>query len=153
MGRCKSLGSVKSFLSYAFSYPGLLSCAFSHPELPGGSPYGVAAAWYLLGHRYSSPSWALRVHQLTLKGCSLWWLWHPCLLIWQEIVHFSVHKTICSFTWKMYNWRKIYFLDFKIRRMLKDISHSTLDPCLKIILPLFPLHTDMCTEGEKNMYH
>ena len=32
---------------------------------------------------------ALRAHQLTLEGCSHWWLWHPCLLIWQEMFHFS----------------------------------------------------------------
>ena len=24
-----------------------------------------------------------------LSGCNHWWLWHPCLLIWQKIFHFS----------------------------------------------------------------
>ena len=32
---------------------------------------------------------ALRAHQLTLEDCSHWWLWHPCLLMWQEMFHFS----------------------------------------------------------------
>ena len=30
-----------------------------------------------------------RAHRLTLEGCICWWLWHPCLLTWQEMFHFS----------------------------------------------------------------
>lgn len=32
----------------------------------------------------------LRAHQLTLEGCNHWGLWHPCLLVWQEIFHFLI---------------------------------------------------------------
>ena len=38
VGRCKSLGSLKSFLSMYLSYPGPVACVFSHPELHWGSP-------------------------------------------------------------------------------------------------------------------
>ena len=34
-------------------------------------------------------------HQLTFHGgCNRWWLWHPCLLMWQEIFNFS---EFCNF--------------------------------------------------------
>ena len=60
MGRCKSLGSVKSFLWYA-------------PQLSGAST--------LCFHSLSF----LRAHQLTIcGGCDI-----LCLLIWQEMFHFS----------------------------------------------------------------
>ena len=48
MGRCKSLGSLKSFLCYA-------------PQLSG-------ASFHILSF--------LRAHWLTLEGCNRWWLWH-----------------------------------------------------------------------------
>ena len=42
--------------------------------------------------RYSSPSRVpLGLGNSHLKGQNLWWLWHSCLLIWQEIFHFSTH--------------------------------------------------------------
>ena len=44
----------------------------------------MAARWQVF---FSFPS-SLRA-QLTLEGCNWWWLWYPCLLIWQEIFHFS----------------------------------------------------------------
>ena len=40
MGRCKSLGSLKSFLSYASQLSG---ASFSYLELPWGSPSGVGS--------------------------------------------------------------------------------------------------------------
>ena len=43
MGRCKSLGSLTSFLSYASQLSGPASCIFLHPERLC-SPEGVAAA-------------------------------------------------------------------------------------------------------------
>ena len=53
MGRCKSLGSLKLFLWYASQLSGASILCFSHPELPWGSPKGVAAVWWLLDGRYS----------------------------------------------------------------------------------------------------
>ena len=92
MGRFKSLGSLKSFL-------------WSAPQLPGASILyfhvlsflrahhrewlqEVATIWWLLDDRYSFLSW-VSSGWLTLEGCNHWGLWHPCLLIWQEISHFS----------------------------------------------------------------
>ena len=50
---------------------------FSHPQSVGS------------GCRYS-PFWIIfRAHQLTPERCRHWWLWHPSLLIWQEILHFT----------------------------------------------------------------
>ena len=58
MGRCKSLGSLRSFLGHApqLSWASI-PWFFLHPDLPWGSPWGVAAAGGLLDGRYSSPSW------------------------------------------------------------------------------------------------
>ena len=33
---------------------------------------------------------ALTAHQIILESCNHWWLWHPCLLIWQGIFYFSL---------------------------------------------------------------
>ena len=57
MGRCRSVGSLKSFLPYALQLSRANILCFSHPELPWGSPWGVAVVWWLLDHRYSSLSW------------------------------------------------------------------------------------------------
>ena len=67
MGRCRSLGSLKSFLWYA-------------PQL--------SEARILCFHILSS----LKAHQLMLEGYNHWWLWHPYLLTWQEIPHFSLES-------------------------------------------------------------
>ena len=85
MGRCKSLGSLKSFLWFAPQLSGA-STLFSHPEFPRGSPQGVAAVWRLLDGRCSFlpeflQSWP--THH------PWWWLRHPCLLIRQKVSHFS----------------------------------------------------------------
>ena len=51
MGGCKSLGRLESLMSTLAiwgHYP-----VFSHPEFPPGSPWGVAAVWWLLDGRYS----------------------------------------------------------------------------------------------------
>ena len=89
MGRCKSLDSLKSFLSYVLQLPWVRILCFSHPEPPWGSWQGGVEPWWLLDSRYSSPSWVPL--GLTILGGleSLDDWWHPYLLIWQEIFHFS----------------------------------------------------------------
>ena len=58
MGRCKSLGSLKSFLSYAPQHLGPVSKVYrSWASFPQGSLWEVAIVWWLLDSRYSSPSW------------------------------------------------------------------------------------------------
>ena len=94
MGRCKSLDSLKSFLSYALHLPWVSIPCFSHPEPPWGSPQGVVEPWLLLDNRYS-PSWVCLGLTSSYWGAGIaddWW--HPCLLIWQEIFYFS--KWICG---------------------------------------------------------
>ena len=41
---------------------------------------------------------SLRANQFTLQGCNHWKLWLSCLLIWQEILRFSMQipRTVCS---------------------------------------------------------
>ena len=61
---------------------------FSHPQLPCGSPQGVAASssdgCHILQLFFFLS--ALRAH----TGKLMSQLWHPCLLIRQKILHFSV---------------------------------------------------------------
>ena len=87
MGRCKRLGSLKSFLWYAPQLSGASFLCFSHPEslLSSGLTIGIgcslkAARWQVFSFLSS-----LRAQWLTLEDCYHCWLWHPCLLIWQEI--------------------------------------------------------------------
>ena len=35
-----------------------------------------------------------RALEVKLEACTHWWLWHPCLLVWQEIFHFSKRTLI-----------------------------------------------------------
>ena len=90
MGKCKSLGSVKSFLWYV-------------PQLSGASFLRFHILSFLRVHHgeWLQPDGcqmadilsilsSLRAQQLTIHGgCNCWWLWHPCLLVWQEIFRFS----------------------------------------------------------------
>ena len=73
---------------------GPVSCVFHilpHlPLAPQCSPQGVASASWLPDSRYCS-SWAPSgLRNSHLRGWNCCWLWHPCLLIWQEILHFSM---------------------------------------------------------------
>ena len=88
MGRCKRLGSLEeSSLSHASqpSWPSIL--CFHIPSCLGAH----CQEWVQPDGWYSFPS---RVPSgLTLEGWAPWWLWHPCLLIRQETLHFST----CNF--------------------------------------------------------
>ena len=89
MGSCKSLGSLKPFLSYTSQLSGFSILVFlilSSLVLIIGSgcslvPARPQALFSFLG--------ALRAQKFTFGGPDRWWLWHPRLLIWQEIFHFS----------------------------------------------------------------
>ena len=69
MGRCKSLGSLKSFLTYAPQLSWASTLHFSHPLLPWDSPQWVAAV--LMAARsqvFFSFLNALGVRELTFVG-------------------------------------------------------------------------------------
>ena len=67
------------------SYPGARILCFSHPEFTRGSDCSLMA---VRSCRYSS--WVpLGLRNSHLEGWSHRQLWHPCLFIWQEILHFS----------------------------------------------------------------
>ena len=66
------------------------SAFFTSPRAPQCSPQGVAATWWLHDSRYCS-SWASSgLRNSHLEGWNGWWLGHPCLLILQEMLYFSV---------------------------------------------------------------
>ena len=73
------------------SYLGPVSCFHILSFLSSGLTVGIGCslgAGILLLPKFPQSSPA---HHC--GGCSRWWLWHPCLLIWQEIFHFSVATT------------------------------------------------------------
>ena len=82
LGRCKNLGPLKSFISYASQLLGPVPCAFSHPEFFRAPcrEWLQPDGWQITG---------ILLLPECLEGWNHWWLWHPCLLIWQEIFHFS----------------------------------------------------------------
>ena len=78
MGRCKGLGSLKSFLWYDLSYLGPVSCVFIACVSSGFTVRGgcslMATRWQVF---FVSFLGSLRAHWLTLGyGCTLWGLWH-----------------------------------------------------------------------------
>ena len=79
MGICKSLGSLKSFPSYAFQLSG--ASVFWFSVLTLGSSRSLITV----------RSQVLFSFLVALESCNRWWLWNPCLLIWQEILHFLIH--------------------------------------------------------------
>ena len=82
MGRCKSLGSLKSFLSNVVHLSGASILCFSHPELPWGSSYGVAAVWWVVDHKYFSSSWvplgftSWHWRAVTTADCDIFVYWY-----------------------------------------------------------------------------
>ena len=68
------------------SYPGARILCFSHPELTRGSDCSLMA---IRSCRYSSSWVPLGLRNSHLEGWNHRQLWHPCLFIWQEILHFS----------------------------------------------------------------
>ena len=117
MGRCKSLGSLEVFLSYPSQLSGVSIQYFSHPELPWGSWQGLAAG----SQKFFSLLSALRAYQLTLDCWNPWWLWHPCLLIWQEIVHFSYLKIVWIWNSDSAQWAFFLLHTCPCLRSLGDI--------------------------------
>ena len=82
MGRCKCLAHWHHSFQRPLSSPWPASWVFLILSSLWGSWEGGAAAWWLV----CCP----RAHQLTVcGGCDLCWQWHPCLLMWQEMLHFS----------------------------------------------------------------
>ena len=86
-----SLDSLKSSLSYASSHQTWGPCpVFFTSWASLGLFVGRGCSLMTVRWQVSlSFLCSLRVHRLTLEGCNCWWLWHPCLLIRQEIFHFS----------------------------------------------------------------
>ena len=97
MGRCKSLGSLKSFLSYASKLSGARILCVSHPE-------------------------SLRAtHRDGLQPRGYWLLWHSCLLIWEEIFQFLEIK-IPQTTWHGQKEKKQKKLKFRVLSHLRGFS-------------------------------
>ena len=113
MGRSKSLGSLKSFLSYAPQHLGLVSKVYmSWASFPQGSLWEVAIVWWLLDSRYSSPSWG----SSELTGLH----WGLQLLITVTSLFTDMAGNISllmSFEWK----ERKNFSDVHVRRFLKQI--------------------------------
>ena len=88
MGRCKSLSSLNRCFLMHLSCLGPASCVFSHPEFFSA---------YCRECRQPDGSWVASIP--LLPGCpdslelharlNHWWLWHPCLLTWQEMWELS----------------------------------------------------------------
>ena len=117
IGRCKTLDLLKSFPSY-------------DSQLSGASltwEWLMAARWqafFFLG----SGILLLGLRNSHLKGQNPWWLWHTCLLIQQEILHFTYTVSVslsipkkgnvkeCS------NYRTIVLISHASKVMLKIVQ-------------------------------
>ena len=66
-----------------------------------------------------------RAQELTLKGCNHWWLWQPYLLIWQEILHFSVCEQVFE-PQELQGIRKVLHLSQNLYHKPKDMEKQTL---------------------------
>ena len=90
MGRCKSLGSLISFLLYTPLLSGAsVFTSWASLRLTVGTGCSLMAARWQM---FFSFLCSLRAHWLILEGSNCWWWWHPCLLIWQKIFYFSREK-------------------------------------------------------------
>ena len=85
-------------INYWGQYP-VFFTTWAPLRLTIGSGCSLPAAGSQVFFSFLSALWA---HQLTLESCSHWWLWHPRLLIWQEIFHFS--GTTWDLCFRMIPW-------------------------------------------------
>ena len=86
MGRCKSLGSLKSFLWYAPQLSRASILCFLIPSLLRVHCWGGCRSWLLDGGHSLFPSWVPL--WLAIGAAVMWWLDGCnilCLLIWQII--------------------------------------------------------------------
>ena len=142
--------SFDMHLSFLGQYP-----VFSHPEFPLGSPWGVAAVWWLLDGRYSLfPSWvpsgltsSLLAVIAIADDCDI-----LCLLIWQAIFYFSRAWEQEPRKWKssweftemlaraldiLTTWTSGWHLGSNIKNHASDMLFSSspfLYPCIKKLL-------------------
>ena len=80
--------------------------------------------------RYCTSWVPLRLRNSHLADQNCWWLWHPCLLIWQEIllVLSDIKKAECQRigAFKLWCWRKLLRVPWTAKRsnqsILKEIS-------------------------------
>ena len=77
------------FFHIYLSYLGPVSNAF-HTHTPQLLSAHHGEWLRLLDSRYCSFWVACRLRNSHLEGWNCWWLWHTCLLIWQEIFHFTL---------------------------------------------------------------
>ena len=90
MGRCKSPGSLTSFFPHASPLSGAGVPCFSPPGLPWGAPLGcgcglLAARLQLFSFLSALRAGSSRGRAAITNDCD-----NPCVLIWQELLHFSV---------------------------------------------------------------
>ena len=88
MGRCKRLGLLKTFLSYAHQLSGasILRFDFSHLFSSLLTVGSGGSSWQLPESRHCS-SW---VQKFTFEGPISLRLWHSCLSLLQETLRFTV---------------------------------------------------------------
>ena len=90
MGRCKSLGPLKSFLSHASQLSGVSILCFFTCWVSSVLTIGSGATSRLPYCKHCSSQVPSEFRNSHLEGWNCWWLWQPCLLIWQEILHLSL---------------------------------------------------------------
>ena len=96
---------------------------------PGSSVHGIFQARVLEWGAIAFSSWMpTGLRNSHLEGWNGWWLWHPCLLIWQEILHFS--KTSNVFSYHSHQWpqyfkacvdHKVFFIQAKSSREKMEV--------------------------------
>ena len=90
MGRCKCLGSLKSFIWLISALWGQYLALTS--RVPQGSLQGVGTVWWLLSSGYSFlPGFPQGSPAHLHSGCNCWWLWH---LYWYDRKYYCQYFSI-----------------------------------------------------------
>ena len=126
MGRCKSLGSLKSFLWYASQLSGASILCFLTLSLLRVHRRGACSCWLLDGGHPASTLSPLRAHR------QAWWLQHPLLTDMAGNIFYSQPLDTHAYIFQEKVFLKVWYITLKQGELTFDTDI--------IFCPLFSIH-------------